>query len=763
MKPWSMAIPSLRGAVLREHVVGKDALVAPASRYSQHVQGSKQHARRFLCTVAGSLFIQGRAGRKPHGTSLKSTLNKEIVIPEPVLSEPSSRAVVWFRSGDLRVRDHCGLQAAVKAPRGFLCCYVFEAQELARLSVRRMALLRAAVDDLKSQLAELGVCLHILFSEDGARSLYDFCCNMKVTDIYVHDDPLDLRVKSHENLSVLCAEHTKLRLQRWRAPLRLAVGSLGECATYDDYVSALEALKTSEISEPCELLGSLVVDPIAALESQSECDEWQSVAPTLEELQENLRVSSNEQFLFRQKQKYVRGLGADTATEKEAFRLLDLYVNEGAEAVATDLWGGPGDTLPGSKEEWAFRRIAMGPDGYKGLRPGEVFSRALSEEMLWLGCISMRTVAKELKRNASEDCRAALEALEANEWHRLLALFDLAARKTEKVSKVAYFRWRGYLCRYIGPIEDHNSLPPLVAVHGFAASCMQFTSLANALHLGRNHPMPVYALDLIGFGHAEKPPLSITQYVWEQCVKDFLLGIVGRPAVLMGNSIGGYMVQSAAAFLGPQLCLGIVLLNSAGPLFSMEEYEQLLESGGGTVLERMRRGFGEEAQLPKYAPPPQWLVDFGAWLLLSGLQPRIEGILKSLYPSNPNSVGDLAVEILRDSKDPFASNVIGCFSRLGPNRPTNELLKEYANFEDGTDGGESSGCRGRLLICQGMADLLGGGPGNQPKRLQSFVSAVPELQASGVPIEGCGHCPHDEAPAKVADAVLKWLEEVIAE
>ena len=202
MKPWSMAIPSLRGVVLREHVVGKDALVAPASRYSQHVQGSKQHARRFLCTVAGSLFIQRRAGRKPHGTSLKSTLNKEIVIPEPVLSEPSSRAVVWFRSGDLRVRDHCGLQAAGKAPHGFLCCYVFEAQGLARLSVRRMALLRAAVDDLKSQLAELGVCLHILFSEDGARSLYDFCCNMKVTDIYVHDDPLDLRVKSLENLSV---------------------------------------------------------------------------------------------------------------------------------------------------------------------------------------------------------------------------------------------------------------------------------------------------------------------------------------------------------------------------------------------------------------------------------------------------------------------------------------------------------------------------------------------------------------------------------
>ena len=202
---------------------------------------------------------------------------------------------------------------------------------------------------------------------------------------------------------------------------------------------------------------------------------------------------------------------------------------------------------------------------------------------------------------------------------------------------------------------------------------------------------------LRGFGHAEKPPLSITQYVWEQCVKDFLLSVVGRPAILMGNSIGGYMAQSAAAFLGPDVCRGVVLLNSAGPLFTMKEYQTLLESSGGTVLERMQKGYGEEAGLPQYSPPPQWLVDFGAWALMSGLQPNIEGILKSLYPSNPEPIKPLAAEILRDSKDPFASNVIGCFSRLGPNRPTNELLQEYA------EGG------GHLLVCQGMADQLGGG------------------------------------------------------
>lgn len=210
------------------------------------------------------------------------------------------------------------------------------------------------------------------------------------------------------------------------------------------------------------------------------------------------------------------------------------------------------------------------------------------------------------------------------------------------------------------------------------------------------------------------------------------------------------MAQSAAAFLGPSVCRGLILLNSAGPLLSMEDYQTLLRSSGGTVLERMREGYGSDANLPEYAPPPQWLVDFGAWILLRGLQPNIAGILKSLYPSNAEPTAELATEIFRDSQDPFASNVIGCFSRLGPNRPANELLEEYAAQGEG-----------RLLVCQGMSDRLGGGPGNQPSRLAGFLSAVPALEARGEPLQDCGHCPHHENPAGVASALRRWMQEVV--
>lgn len=205
-------------------------------------------------------------------------------------------------------------------------------------------------------------------------------------------------------------------------------------------------------------------------------------------------------------------------------------------------------------------------------------------------------------------------------------------------------------------------------------------------------------------------------------------------------------MKAVAAYVGTDLCKGIVLLNSAGPLLSQQDWAERLEEEGGTVLSRMKKGFGTKAGLPEYSPPPQWLLDFGAGVLFGILQPYITPILKSLYPSNQNPVQDCASVILRDSRDPFAVNVIASFSRLGPNRSSNELFDEYA-----------AGNGGRLLVCQGMADKLGGGPDNQPVRLRLFEAAARGLQFQAVPLEGCGHCPHHEAPGAVAAAVRAWL------
>ena len=116
------------------------------------------------------------------------------LLAERPLRLAQKRAVVWFRAGDLRATDHAGLAAAAQA-EGMACCYVFELNELARLSPRRLALLQAAVEALKRELSKRGVQLQVAVAEDGAAAVSGMCRELGATEVYMHEDPVDLRVQ----------------------------------------------------------------------------------------------------------------------------------------------------------------------------------------------------------------------------------------------------------------------------------------------------------------------------------------------------------------------------------------------------------------------------------------------------------------------------------------------------------------------------------------------------------------------------------------
>jgi len=160
------------------------------------------------------------------------------------------------------------------------------------------------------------------------------------------------------------------------------------------------------------------------------------------------------------------------------------------------------------------------------------------------------------------------------------------------------------------------------------------------------------------------------------------------------------------------------------------------------------------------SPLPRWVASLGGQLLLSYLRPRIQSICTSLYPTNPKVVENspLCSNILRDSLDPGALNVMISGTKLPPPRTANELL--------GSDFGSIKGRQydllnlpislkqgtfdGPVLIAQGILDPL-----NDAKRRARMFGDL----RLGIDVEELngGHCPHDEIPDEISNAIIKWM------
>ncbi len=113
-----------------------------------------------------------------------------------------------------------------------------------------------------------------------------------------------------------------------------------------------------------------------------------------------------------------------------------------------------------------------------------------------------------------------------------------------------------------GPVhylDFGGSGPPLVCVHGLSGSALNWMAVAPAL-AARHH---VLALDLRGFGRTPLGPGSRLRDNRE-LLDLFLRHVVGGPATVAGNSMGGLLavLQAAAA---PETVSSLVLVDPALP------------------------------------------------------------------------------------------------------------------------------------------------------------------------------------------------------
>lgn len=397
-----------------------------------------------------------------------------------------------------------------------------------------------------------------------------------------------------------------------------------------------------------------------------------------------------------------------------------------------------------AEHQRSLQRLAQG--GH--LCRGEVLSGLLSP-LLVQGCVSSRLLvhartvlpsAASLGLSSVLGCELSKEAVRKH-WHASLSTAALKLSRQNKGSHSSWAQgfdyWRGYTYRY-GVMRPATAAADkgehvFVLLHGFGGSVDQFTGLGREL---AKRGYPSVALDSLGFGLCEKPPLSFNQYLWRDQVTEFISGphpalaeFRGRKVVLVGNSIGGFCAAACASVLKKE-CAGLVLVNTAGRVLEEDPNPSSLDQ---SESERSDANF----LFSPYAGPSPFVLSLVGKVIFSLLQPRILGTTQWLYPTNPSLVASsgLAENILRDSQDPGASDVIAAGGKLPPSRSMNALFDDYG---------------GPVLIAQGALDPLNDAPTRAAMfgRIREGV-AVELLQS--------GHCAHDETPDLVADAIVKWL------
>lgn len=125
---------------------------------------------------------------------------------------------------------------------------------------------------------------------------------------------------------------------------------------------------------------------------------------------------------------------------------------------------------------------------------------------------------------------------------------------------------------------------PIVFVHGLGGSHVNWVLVGPALARGRR----AFALDLRGFGMTPGAPRSTTIQANARLLDAFLREVVGEPAIVIGNSMGG-AISILQTDRRPASVVGLVLVDPALPAV-LRRPDPLV---AGTFLAYLVPGIGE--------------------------------------------------------------------------------------------------------------------------------------------------------------------------
>ncbi len=280
-----------------------------------------------------------------------------------------------------------------------------------------------------------------------------------------------------------------------------------------------------------------------------------------------------------------------------------------------------------------------------------------------------------------------------------------------------------------GPVHvvDHGGptgpgRPTVVCVHGLGGSHANWNDLAPLLSTQAR----VLALDLAGHGRTPRAGRSASVRSNRALLDRFLAEEVGEPVVLLGNSMGAAisLLQAAAQ---PQTVAGLVLLGPALPR---------------TRRDLPDRGLARQAAL--YALPGLGVRSLARRRDRLGPEGLVEHTL-ALTTADASRVSSstraLAVELVASR----ASGPDGEAAFLEAARSLGVLLARAAAYRS-----TIASVLAPALVVQGALDRLVPASG-----VRQLAALQPTWRVEV--LEGVGHVPQIEAPARTAELVLPFL------
>ncbi|MEO0802821.1 MAG: alpha/beta fold hydrolase [Cyanobacteria bacterium J06642_2] len=285
-----------------------------------------------------------------------------------------------------------------------------------------------------------------------------------------------------------------------------------------------------------------------------------------------------------------------------------------------------------------------------------------------------------------------------------------------------YWNWRDRAIFYVRSGSERSPYPPLLCVHGFGASTDHWRK--NIADLSRD--FEVWAIDLLGFGRSAKPDLTYSGELWCEQLHDFVRDVIGRPAILIGNSLGGYASLCAAANYS-QEAVGLALLNSAGPFSPTSAVESATPSP-------LQKGVQQATKSLLLQP---WASE----LLFRYTRQRsvIRKTLKKVYCDPAAVTEQLVDDIRRPADDPGAARVFAAVFKSPQGETVDALLQKLQ-------------CP--LLLLWGEGDPWMNARDRSAKFRQYYPNLTERFFAAG-------HCPHDEVPHLINPAIRTWAIDLV--